>query len=258
MQTSTALRAAGIVAGGLVFFVAVVFSVVLTSAYNARVNPAVPWFVVLLLPAMFVLTVWLDKRWQIGLRSPVQGARMKLIGFAVFSMIASHCVLILEGAAHGITRSFELAPEGVTPSFAIVYWIGITILMSTASEVSFRGLMQSGLQRVITGIWPVIIIVSLANTVAHRWDGLFERTIGVFAILVAWGYLRHLSGSLLATIITHIAAIIAWDAILWFWGPWDQSQMSAGSLLLVLMIGLSTFAISLWLVRSIKSERASN
>ncbi|MDH3977346.1 MAG: CPBP family glutamic-type intramembrane protease [Gammaproteobacteria bacterium] len=258
MQIGVTLKAAGIVAASLFFFVSAVLSVVLISGFNARVSPAIPWFVVFLLPALFTLTFWFDKRWNIGLRTPLRASGWKLAGFAAASMVASHSVLILEGAWHGMTRTFEMAPEGVTPLFAMVYWIGVVILMSTASEVSFRGLMQSGLQRVITGVWPVILIVSLANTLAHRWDGLLERTIGVFAILVAWGYLRHLSGSLAVTIATHIIAIIVWDAILWFRGPWDQSAMSMNDLLLVTFVGLMAFVISLWFARIIRAEIGSN
>lgn len=245
---------AATIVGGLVFFVAAVFFSIGLAQLNADWSPALPWFPIPVLGVLFGAVYWINRRWDIGLAIP-PGTRWSLIvTFAIASMIASHAVLILEGAWHGLTRSFEPAPPGVSPFFAAVYWIGITIALSTASEVGFRGIMQSRLQPLF-GVWPAILIVSLVNTLSHRWDGLYERTIGVFAILIAWGYLRHLSRSLTPTILTHIAAIFAWDLILWYLGPWDQGSMGAGTLAAVAVVGLVSFGASVWSARAITAQR---
>ncbi|MAF83620.1 MAG: CPBP family intramembrane metalloprotease [Gammaproteobacteria bacterium] len=242
--------AASAVAGGLVFFVSIVLFVVGVAQFNADSTPDQPWFPVVVWGLLFALLFWIDRNWDIGLRIP-DGKPWGLIAtFAVLSMLASHCLLVLEGAYHGITREFEAAPEGVSGFFALVYWVGIVVAMSTASESAFRGIMQSRLMPLV-GVWPAIMIVTIANTLAHRWDGLAERAVGVFAILVAWGYLRHISGSLTPAILTHIAAIFIWDLILWNWGPWDHAAMGMGSLVTTTLIGLAALAGAVYVAKRI-------
>jgi membrane protease YdiL (CAAX protease family) len=238
------------VIGGLIFFVGMVFFAVGVAQFNADSTPNLPWFPIVVWGVLFSLLFWINRKWDIGLHIPDGKPWGLITTFAVLSMIASHCVLVLEGAFHGITREFEAAPEGVSGLFAAVYWVGIVIAMSTASESAFRGIMQSKLMPLF-GVWPAILIATIANTLAHRWDGLAERTIGVFAILVAWGYLRHISGSLTPTILTHIATIFAWDIILWTWGPWDHAAMGTGSLVATAVIGLVTFAGSVYVAKRI-------
>jgi membrane protease YdiL (CAAX protease family) len=245
-----ALRAGLIAAGGGVFFVAAVGCVLTLAFGNARWNPGLPWFPLPVLLVLYGCAIGLHQRWDIGLRLPRRDRCVLLVAFAVASMVASHCVLILEGAAHGITRRFEAPPEGVTPFFAVVYWLGIVVAMSTASEVAFRGIVQSRLTALL-GTVPAIAIATVVNLVLHRWDGLIERTLGVVAILLAWSWLRQLSGSLIATIVTHIGAIMAWDAILWTWGPWDHGAMRPPALALTAVIGLVAFLLSLWLARQL-------
>jgi len=244
-----------IIAAGLGFFVAVVLMTVGLSQLNAGLTPGLAWFPLIVWPGLFALVYLVHRRRDIGLAIPAGRPWGRIAAFAILSMIASHCVLILEGAFHGITRTFEAAPEGVSPGFAIIYWVGIVVAMSTASESAFRGIMQSRLTPLV-GVWPAIIITTLANTLAHRWDGLAARTVGVTAILLAWGYLRHISGSLTPAIITHIAAIFAWDAILWTWGPWDHAAMTAGALWATALIGASTFAGAVWVTRNIDAASA--
>jgi membrane protease YdiL (CAAX protease family) len=249
------LRPAGIVIAGTVFFVAAVLLVTGLAFFNAARSPAVPWFPLVALPVLFAVVWQLDRRWDIGLRVP-PGTRWHLLAaFAVTSMVASHCVLVLEGAAHGLTRSFEGPPPGVTPFFAEVYWVAVVVGMSTASEVAFRGILQSRLTPLL-GFWPGLLVPLVVNTLSHRWDGLAERTVGVVCILFAWGWLRHLAGSLTPTILTHVAAIFAWDALLRAVGPWDQAAMGPGALALTAATGLSALAASVWIARELRAPAA--
>jgi membrane protease YdiL (CAAX protease family) len=247
------LRVAGIaIGGGLTFVIAVGFALGLAFG-NARLSPAVPWFPVPVLLGLYGFAAWFHRRWDIGLRLPPRERWPLLAAFATTTMIASHAVLVLEGAAHGITRRFEAPPDGVTPFFAAVYWIGVVVAMSTASEVAFRGIVQTRLTRLV-GPGAAIAVATFVNLVLHRWDGLIERTVGVIAILLAWSWLRHLSGSLIATLMTHIGAIIVWDAILWTWGPWDHAAMGAQSLAITALVGTTALGASLWLARELAPQ----
>ncbi len=247
--------AQGVVAvvGGLVFFVAMVVFAITLAQYNANSTPSLPWFPLVVWSVLFVVVFGINAKWDIGLAIPAGKPWGRIASFAILSMIASHCLLVLEGAFHGITREFEAAPPGVSPFFAFIYWIGIVVAMSTASETGFRGIMQSKLTPLF-GLWPAILIATIVNLLAHRWDGLAERAIGVFAVLIAWGYLRHLSGSLTPTILAHIATILVWDIILWTCGPWDHGAMGAASLAVTAIIGLATAAASIYLARQIEAK----
>ena len=251
MNTTT--RAAVAVVGGLAFFLGIVGFALFLAQYNATATPNLLWFPIVVWGALFSLVFWINSKWDIGLALPDGKPWGLIAAFAVVSMIASHCVLILEGAFHGISREFEAAPAGVSPLFAFVYWIGIVVAMSTASESAFRGIMQSKLAPLF-GVWPAILIATFVNWAAHRWEGLLERTVGVVAILIAWGYLRHLSGSLTPTILTHIGAILVWDMILWTWAPWDHGTMGIASLATTAVIGVLTFATSIYLARQINAR----
>lgn len=243
-----ALKVVGITVGGAAFFVASVGVVLGPAFWNAKVTPALPWFPLLSLAVVCGCAAWLQRRVDIGLRLPPRRRWPLLAAFGAATMIFAHAVLVLEGAAHGITREFEAPPPGVTPFFAAVYWAAVVVGMSTASEVAYRGIMQTRLAPLVGTGWAVAV-ATFVNLVMHRWDGLPERAVGVVMVLLGWSWLRHLSGSTIATIVCHIATIAAWDAILWTFGPWDHAAMDAPALALTAAIGLAALAASVWLAR---------
>jgi membrane protease YdiL (CAAX protease family) len=239
---------------GEVFFVSTVVLIVSIAAFNAAQMPTIPWFPLPLLLFIGWLVYTINRKWDIGLAVPEDMPKGLLAGFAVTSMIAAHAVLVLEGTVHGITKSFEVAPPGVSTVFAVIYWIAIVLAMSTASEVGYRGIMQSRLMKVM-GVWPAIAIVAFMNLISHRFEGLFERTFGVIAILLAWCYLRHLSRSLTPTIITHMAAIFAWDIILFVWGPWQLDEMGTTGISITVVAGLMGLCGAIYFAGKIKDIR---
>jgi membrane protease YdiL (CAAX protease family) len=249
------LRVAGIAVGGGALFVLGVGFALGLAVGNARLTPAVPWFPLPVIAGLCAFAAWFHHRWDIGLRLPSRDRWLLLAAFGLATMVASHSVLILEGAAHGLVREFEAPPAGVTPFFAAVYWLGVVVAMSTASEVAFRGIVQGRLTPLV-GPGLAIALATLVNLVLHRWDGLPERTFGVIAILLAWSWLRQLSGSLIATLVCHIGAIVAWDAILWTWGRWDHGAMGSTALIVTALTGLVALAASLWLARRLSPPSA--
>ena len=238
------------IAGGSVFFVGAITYTLAMAQWNAQLTPDVPWFPIPVLAVLVALVIWMDRKWSIGLALPKDVPWGLIAGFAITSMIAGHCVLILEAVFHGATRSVEPAPKGVGSVFALVYWLGFAAVISIASEAAYRGLMQTKLTPLF-GIWPAIAIVVFINTVSHRWDGLEERALFLIAILLAWGTLRQLSRSLLPCIATHFAALVVWDAILRIRGPWDFSQMDSVSIGVTAWTGAVSLVVAVYFARTI-------
>jgi hypothetical protein len=93
MNTPIARRAVRVVAGGFSFFIAAMVLATGLAFYNARVEPATPWFPLLVLPLLFAVVLMLERRVGIGLASPPAVRWSRIFAFAVSSMLAAHCVL---------------------------------------------------------------------------------------------------------------------------------------------------------------------
>jgi membrane protease YdiL (CAAX protease family) len=233
----------------VIFFCLVAFSL-LTAQFNADSTPAMPWFPVPVLAAVFGVTWWCDRRWDIGLRTRCEAPITLIAAFAITSNIAAHAVWVLEKTWHGTDYSAPSGPDGVSPLFSATYWVVISIALSTSSETCFRGIMQTQLSRHL-GTAAAISIVVLFNTFSHPWDSLWPRFFGVLAILFAWGWLRYIGGSLKACILTHIAAVMIGDAIFWLTGPVAFGDYSTTDRVAVAGVGLVSLALSVYLSRQI-------
>jgi len=236
--------------GGTFVFVCLVAFSILTAQYNADNWPAVPWFPVPVLAVVFGVAWWCDRRWNIGLRNRCNAPIALIAAFAVTSNIAAHAIWVLEKTWHGTVYSAPGGPDGVSPLFSATYWVVISVALSMSSETCFRGIMQTQLSRYL-GAAAAISIVILFNTFSHPWDSLWPRFFGVLAILFAWGWLRHISGSLKACILTHIAAVMIGDAIFWLTGPVAFGEYSNTDRLAITSVGLVSLAISVYLSRRI-------
>ena len=116
--------------------------------------------------------------------------------------------------------------------------------------------MQSQLARYFSV--PVSIgIVVLFNTFSHPWDSLWPRFFGVLAILFAWGWLRHIGGSLRACILTHVAAVMLGDAIFWLTGPVTFGEFTTVDRLAVIGVGLVSLGFAVRLSRRITGADGS-
>jgi membrane protease YdiL (CAAX protease family) len=110
--------------------------------------------------------------------------------------------------------------------------------------------MQTQLSRHL-GAAAAVGIVILFNTFSHPWDSLWPRFFGVLAILFAWGWLRHISGSLKVCILTHIAAVMIGDIIFWLTGPVAFGEYSNADRVAVASVGLVSLVLSFYLSRQI-------
>ena len=113
--------------------------------------------------------------------------------------------------------------------------------------------MQSVLSR-HTGLWTAILVVVLFNTFAHPWETVWLRFFALLAVLFAWGWLRHISGSLKVCIITHIASVMGGNVIYDSIGPVDFGKLSQSALVTTAVIGFAALAMSVYLSRRITSR----
>ena len=104
----------------------------------------------------------------------------------------------------------------------------------------------------VMGVWPAIIIVGAINTVAHRWEDYSPRWLGLFVLLAGWGYLRHMSGSLIPPLVAHVSMNIVVAIGFWFWGPWDQGAMGVPSLVSFAILGVVAFGAAIYFARGVQ------
>lgn len=243
-DTPTAIKTClAAVLGGTVIFVCLVVFSIFTAQFNADNWPTMPWFPVPVLAVVFVVMLWCDRRWDIGLRNRCNAPIPLIAAFAVTSNVAAHAVWVLEKTWHGAVYAAPSGPDGVSILFSATYWVVISLALSTSSEMCFRGIMQTQLSRYL-GVAAAISTVILFNTFSHPWDSLWPRFFGVLAILFAWGWLRYIGGSLKACILTHIAAVMIGDAIFWLTGPVAFGEYSNIDRLAVISVGLVSLALS--------------
>lgn len=253
-DTPTAIKTciAAIFGGTLIFVCLVAFSL-LTAQFNADLSPTVPWFPVPVIAGVLGVVLWCERRWNIGLRNPCNAAIPLIVAFAITSNIAAHAVWVLEKTWHGTVYAAPNGPEDVSFLFSASYWIVISIALSTSSETCFRGIMQTQLSRHV-GTAAAIGIVVLVNTFSHPWVTLWPRFFGALAILFAWGWLRHIGGSLKACILTHIAAVMIGDAIFWLTGPVAFGEFSNTDRLVVASVGLVSLALAYHFSNRIRND----
>ena len=242
--------------GGSFLFMGLVAFCILLAQYNADLTPSLPWFPVIVLPVVFGLAYFSDRRWDIGLAVPVKSPVPLVIAFAVVSNLAAQCVGVLERASHGVVDDFPAGPDGASALFLVAYWVFVSIALSTASEFCFRGIMQSVLER-IWGVWPAVLLALLFNTFAHPWDTLWLRFFSLLAVLLAWGWLRHLGGSLKLCILVHLVVVMGRDIPYWFIGPVDYGEFSPAALTVTGILGLLFLFASLWMSRRITHLQAA-
>lgn len=240
--------------GGSFLFMGMTGFVLLTAHFNAATMPDLPWFPVPVLAGVLAVTWWCDRRWNIGLRTPLQAPLGLVIAFALLSMIAANAVMVLSMIAHDVTYVPTLGPDETSFMFQLTYWIAISIAMSTLSEMCFRGLMQSLLSRHMA-IWLAVFIVVMFNTFAHPWDTLWPRFFSAIAFLTAWSCLIILCGSLKAAITTHLLAVMARDVPYWWIDEVKMGDVSNGFTASVIGTGVAAALAAWWVARRILAVR---
>ena len=241
----------------MLFFSAVMALGISLVMVNERTAPNFPWFPVPIIGLLIAAIVGMQRWRPIGLAIPNDVPWGRVYGFAVAITIVGIVVCILQGAYHGYVRVSEGVQNEVSPAFAFLYWFVMAVFAAVLAEAAFRGVMQTRLMAVM-GVWPAIVIVSVVNTAAHRWNiELFQQWLGLFVILAGWGYLRYLGRSLVPPIVAHGVTNFLLAFGLWTWGPFDQGALGTGSLVLIAATGIVALIIAIFLARSVNTQRKS-
>ena len=257
MNTQTLRTLGSAVVLSLVFF-AVVMGVAMTCVmYNARWSPNLVWFP---LPAFALLVgsiYWAEKRWQIGLSHPagIPWGRVYIIGIAL--TVFGVCVAATQGVFTGKIRAVEMYGGDVSPLFQVTYAFVMSVFAAILAEATFRGIMQTRMQTVLS-VWPTVAIIAFINLVAHRWTPeLLQNALGTFVILGAWTYLRWLSRSLWPPLIVHTLCNLIFATAVWFGGPIVYAELSAATITVIVAVGVAALVLTIVLAKDLHQAQST-
>lgn len=239
----------GAVALGFVFFGVVMGASMALVMFNTNVSPEIVWFP---LPATAILVgaiLWAQRRWDIGLGHPadVPWARVYVIGIAL--TVLGLAVAVVQGKFTGMVRATELLETEVSPLFKLTYAIFMSVLAAILAEATFRGVIQSRMQTVLS-IWPTVIIIGVVNVLAHRWGPeLTLNWLGLFVTLSGWTYLRWLSQSLWPPLVLHAVTNLLVALGLLFRGPFVHVELANSTVTVIAVIGLAALGMAIVLAR---------
>jgi membrane protease YdiL (CAAX protease family) len=237
---------------GLVFFGVVMSASMGLITLNANMSPEIVWFP---LPVTVILVgaiLWAQRRWNIGLTHPadVPWARVYAIGAAL--TVLGIAVAIVQGKFTGHVRATEFLEAEVSPLFTLTYAIFMSVLAAILAEATFRGVVQSRMQTVLS-VWPTVIIIGVVNVLAHRWGPeITLNWLGLFVTLAGWTYLRWLSQSLWPPLILHTLTNLLVAVGLWFRGPLVPAELANGAVMLIAIVGLVGLGAAILLARDMK------
>jgi membrane protease YdiL (CAAX protease family) len=244
MSKQDLLTIAGAILLGLVYFGIVMGIAMGLVTLNARVSPNLVWFP---LPALLILAgaiYWAQQRWDIGLSHPagVDWPRIYVIGTAL--TILGVATAIVQGKFTGYVRATELIEAEVSPLFAVTYAFFMSVLAAVLAEATFRGVIQSRIEKVLS-VWPTVILIGFINVIAHRWGPeITQNWLGLFVILAGWTYLRWLSGSLWPPLILHTLSNFFMALALWFNSPFEQGELAISTVAMIALVGLISLGIA--------------
>lgn len=226
---------------GLLYFGAVMGAAIGVISFNAGQTPDVVWFP-LPVTIILALALWLAERYgKIGLRWPQPAARVTVpqgyaIGVALTTLGVAACAV--QGKFSGYVRATELLESGVSPLFEFTYAVYMSVFAAVLAEATFRGVVQTRVQRVLA-VWPTVILIGVVNVFAHRWGPeITHNGLGIFVVLAAWTYLRWLTDSLWPPLLMHAGTNLIVALGLWNWGPLDHRATPAAVVLVVALVGL--------------------
>ena len=234
----------------LFFGVVMGFSMTMVTL-NARYSPNFVWFPFAAAAALIGASYWAEKRWQIGFSQPsnVPWGRIYIIGIAL--TILGVCSAVVQGSYTGMVRQTEVFDAPVRPLFQVGYAFGMSVLAAVLAEVSFRGIMQTRMQTVLS-LWPTVIIIAVINVLAHRWGPeLTMNWFGLLVTLAGWTYLRWLANSLWPPLILHGVTNFIVAGALWYRGPFVHADLPGATVALVALAGLAGLVVSIFLARDL-------
>jgi membrane protease YdiL (CAAX protease family) len=239
---------------GLLFFGAVMGATLGLIVLNTRTSPDFAWFP---LPAtlLIVAAMWgAERRWHIGLRNTTHMPVGRAYGIGLGLTVLGVAACALQGYFSGYERATELLDADVDRTFQRTYAIYMAVFAAVLAEVTFRGIVQVRMQRVLGG-WPVVMIIGLVNVLAHRWGPeITHNGIGLFVVLAGWTYLRWVSKSLWPPLVMHAATNLIVGLWLWHRGSIVHADMSPAGATVVAIAGLLGLLLSMRLIRGVEPK----
>jgi len=236
---------------GLAFFGVVMGASMGLVMLNANLSPDVVWFPLPVTVILIGAILWAQRRWDIGLAHPadVPWGRIYVIGTAL--TVLGIATAVVHGKFTGYTRATELLEIEVSPLFTMTYAIFMSVLAAILAEATFRGVVQSRMQKVLS-VWPTVIVIGVVNVLAHRWGPeITLNWLGLFVTLAGWTYLRWLSQSLWPPLILHAVTNLLVAVGLWFRGPLVHAELPNGTITVIVIAGLLGLAIAVVLAKDI-------
>lgn len=243
---------------GLIFFGVVMGASMGLVMFNASNNPDLVWFPV---PATLILagaTWWAQRQWGIGLSSPdnVPWPRVYVIGIGLTILGVSTAVV--QGRFTGMVRATELLEADVSMLFKMTYAIYMSVFAAVLAEVTFRGVVQTRMQAVLS-IWPTVFIIGVVNVLAHRWGPeLTLNWLGLFVTLAGWTYLRWLCQSLWPPLVLHAVTNLLVAIGLWNNGPLVHAELSNGIVVVVVVAGVAGLGVAALLSKDMHKPAADS
>ena len=233
-------------------FFAVIMGVSMTCVmFNARWSPDLVWFPLPVIALLVGSIYWAEKRWHIGLSHPVDVPWGRVYAIGIALTVFGVCVAATQGVFTGKIRATEVYGGEVSPLFQMTYAFVMSVFAAILAEATFRGIMQTRMHTVLS-LWPTVVTVAFINLLAHRWGPeLVQNWFGTFIILAAWTYLRWLSRSLWPPLIVHSLCNLIFAIAVWFGGPIVYAELSGGTIVLIVVVGLAALVVTIFLARDL-------
>jgi membrane protease YdiL (CAAX protease family) len=257
MNTQTFRTLLNAVVLSLLYFAVVMGISMACVVLNSRWSPDLVWFPLPVIALLAGSVYWADKSWHIGLSHPAGVPWLRVYAIGIALTVFGVCVGATQGVFTDKIRAIEVYGADVSPLFQMTYAFVMSVFAAILAEVTFRGIMQTRIHTVLS-LWPTIFIVAFINLLAHRWSPeLVLNSFGAFVILAAWTYLRWLSHSLWPPLIVHSLCNLVFAIAVWFGGPIAYAELAGGTIALIVVTGLASLAVTIYLARDLHRAVAS-
>ncbi len=240
---------------GLVYFGIVMGICMGLVMFNANSSPNTVWFPIPAIALLIGAIVLAQRHWDIGLNHPagVPWGRVYVVGTAL--TILGVATALVQGKYTGMVRETELLEVAVSPTFSITYAIFMSVLAAVLAEATFRGVIQTRMEKVLS-VWPTVLIIGFVNVVAHRWGPeIINNWLGLFVTLAGWTYLRWLCQSLWPPMILHTLTNLIVAIALWYRGPLIHAELSNTTVITIAVIGIASLAVAIHQAKGIRAAK---
>jgi membrane protease YdiL (CAAX protease family) len=198
-------------AGGLLFFTVLIGASQALVGLNVALSPAVPWFPLPAFVLAGVATWWANRRWPMRLTQSASGRAYAVALLLTYAVI---CLGVLESWLHDLTTPAPTWPdETLSAGFQLLYLITLPIIAAVLAEVSFRGLIQTALEKVMP-LWPMLAMIAVLNFLMHFYDPhQFSQVFRLLALNLVWGWVTWRTQSIRPALAGHVAMNIGIAAL---------------------------------------------